>query len=102
MSAARELSSKGPSSDPVSIALARALTEQALSYRGLAHAEAVVVLDERGEPERAWGVMQSAAWWAARRTGAVPDAILEGARFLAERHGWADVAWVVARAIEPA
>ena len=42
-------------------------------------------------------VLQSAAWWAARNTGKVPDAMIEGARFLADRRGWPDVLWVVQR-----
>lgn len=87
-----------PATDPVDVALAAALVAEGTRYRGLAHAEAVVALDERGEPERAWDVLQSAAWWAARNTGKVPDAMIEGARFLAERHGWADILWMVERA----
>jgi len=87
-----------PPADPVAAGLVRALTTEGSSYRGLAHAEAVVALDEGGEPERAWGALQSAAWWAARNTGGVPPAMFEGARFLSERHGWADVGWVVQRA----
>ena len=87
-----------PPNDPVVAGIVRALVAEGTSYRGLAHAEAVVVLDERGEPHRAWGSLQSAAWWAARSTGHTPEAMLTGAIFLAERHSWDDVHWVVERA----
>ena len=39
-------------------------------------------LDERGEPERAWGALHSAAWWGARNVGEAPPAMLDGARLL--------------------
>jgi hypothetical protein len=96
--AAMEIDPEPPPTDPVSAGIVRALLTEGTSYRGLAHAEAVVALDERGEPERAWGALQSAAWWAARNTGQVPEAMFEGARFLAERHDWVDVRWVIERA----
>jgi hypothetical protein len=100
--AAMVIDHEPPSTDPVSAGIVRAMLAEGTSYRGFAHAEAVVALDERGEPERAWAALQSAAWWAARNTGKVPDAMLEGARFLADRHGWVDVRWVVERAVKTA
>jgi hypothetical protein len=87
-----------PADDPLRRGLLRALLSEGSAYRGLAHAEATVALDERGEPERAWAVMQSAAWWAARNMSEVPDVFLLGARFLAESHHWADILTVLDRA----
>jgi hypothetical protein len=83
--------------DEITEGIVRALVSEGTAYKGLAHSEAVPAADEGGEPERAWHLLQSAAWWAARNTGAVPDAMLEGARFIAARHEWADVRWVVER-----
>jgi hypothetical protein len=97
--AARSIASVPSSGDPVGDGLVKALLTEGTAYKGYAHAEAVVALEERGEPERAWKVLQSAAWWAARNTGQVPGAMLQGARFMADRHGWADVRWVVERAV---
>jgi hypothetical protein len=79
--------------------LVKALAIEGVSYQGYTHAEAVVALDEADQPERAWQVLQSAAWWAARRAGHVPDAMLTGALFLAERHGWGNILRVVRPAI---
>lgn len=90
---------QGPAAqDRVTAAMARAMCMEGTAYRGLAHAEAVVVLDEQREPSRAWGALQSAAWWAAHNMGEVPDVILRGARFLAERHDWVDILTVLDRA----
>jgi hypothetical protein len=69
-----------------------------MNYEGYAHAEAVVALDERGEPERAWGALHSAAWWGANSRGVAPSAMFDGARLLARRHGWDDIAWAVEQA----
>jgi hypothetical protein len=96
--AARLIEHDLPADDEVGQGLVQALLTEGTSYRGLAHAEAVVALDERGESTRAWGALQSAAWWAARNTGSVPEAMFEGARFIATRHEWSDVLWVVERA----
>jgi hypothetical protein len=87
-----------PPPDAVSREMAEALLTEGASYRGLAHAEAVVTLAKREEPERAWGVLLSAAWWAARNTGEAPPAMLDGARLLADEHGWDDIRFVVDRA----
>ena len=87
-----------PVDDPVRQGIKRALLREGSAYRGVAHAEAAVVLDERGESRRAWAVLQSAAWWVARSTGQTPEAIVTGARFLARRHEWADVLWVLEHA----
>lgn len=86
--------------DPVREGILRALLNEGEEYRGLAHAEAVVALDEGGEPARAWGVLLSAAWWAARNAGEVPAALGGGAAFLADRHGWSDIQWVLQLAAE--
>jgi hypothetical protein len=86
--------------DPIRRGLVEALRTEHMNYRGLAHAEAVVALDEGGEPERAWGALHSAAWWGARSTGEAPAAILDGARLLCDRHGWDHIRWVVDRAAE--
>jgi hypothetical protein len=69
-----------------------------MDYDGYAHAEAVVALDESGEPERAWGALHSAAWWGANSVGKAPAAMLDGGRLLAERHGWKDIGWALDRA----
>ncbi|HEY5958717.1 MAG TPA: hypothetical protein VIV60_19285, partial [Polyangiaceae bacterium] len=92
---------KGASREPtkVSDGLTAALLKQGTSYTGVAHAEAAVVLDEDGQPERAWEALQSAAWWSARNSGSTPEAILQGILFLAERHGWTDITWAVQRSI---
>jgi len=100
--AAESIVNESPSGDPVADGLVKALTSEGASYRGYAHAEAVVALDERDEPQRAWGALQSAAWWAARNTGQAPQAMLDGARLLAERHKWVDIHWVVERATKGA
>jgi hypothetical protein len=71
------------------------MLQSGLSYNGLAHAEAVPLADEAGEPERAWGLLNSAAWWMARSGGEIPAAIFDGARLLCDRHGWDDIRWVL-------
>lgn len=83
--------------DPVLRGLVQTLRAKHFDYDGYTHAEALVVLDERGEPERAWGTLHSAAWWMAERLGRSPPAILDGARLLCDRHGWDDLRWVVDR-----
>jgi hypothetical protein len=100
--AARSIDRMPGKGDHVPERLADALLAEGMSYRGLAHAEAVVALDERGEPIRAWEALQSAAWWAARAGGRPPEALLDGARFIASRHGWSDVQWVVEHALSGA
>jgi hypothetical protein len=84
--------------DPVAAGLLRALRVQGVRYDGYAHAEAVVARDEGGQPERAWGTLHSAAWWAARSIGEAPSAMLDGARLLADRSDWKDIRWVIDRA----
>lgn len=84
--------------DDVARGLIAALEDQGMDYDGYAHAEAVVALDERGKPERAWGALHSAAWWGARSRGEAPPAMLDGARLLASRHGWDDLAFAIERA----
>jgi hypothetical protein len=96
--AAMELDHAPQPDDSVGAALIKALVTEGTSYRGFAHAEAAVALDERGEPSRAWGALQSAAWWAARSLGEAPPAMLGGSRFMAERHNWDDIRWVLQRA----
>ena len=81
--------------DDVTGVLTKALVSERLDYEGLAHAEATPLLDERGEPERAWGVLNSAAWWMAQSTREVPPAVLDGARLLCDEHGWNDIRWVI-------
>ena len=98
--AANSIQGEPSSGDPVSEGVVRALVTEGVAYTGYTHAQAVVMLDERGEPERAWQVLQSAAWWMARKTGAVPDPILKAAQSLAERHGWEDVLFVLRRSME--
>ena len=80
-------------------AIVLAVRERNYDYDGQAHAEAVPMLDEAGEPERAWGVLNSAAWWMARQHGEVPPAIFDGARLLCDRNGWDDMRWVIDRAM---
>ena len=82
---------------PVASALATAMDSEGPKYRGLAHAEAVVVLKDQGEPERAWDALQSAAWWSSRSLGEVPQFIVEGGRLLAQENGWRDLAAVLER-----
>jgi hypothetical protein len=96
--AAMSTSHAPPSTDAVGEQIRDALLKEGASYRGLAHAEAVPILAQSGEAKRAWGILLSAAWWAARNTGEAPSATLDGARLLADRHGWSDVRWVVDRA----
>jgi hypothetical protein len=86
--------------DPVDRGLVKALATMGFNYDGYAHAEAVVALDERGEGTRAWGALNAAAWWMARRFGQATPAILDGARLLCDQHGWNDVRWVVDHAAE--
>jgi hypothetical protein len=83
--------------DEIGLGLVKALVAEGMDYNGFAHAEAVVALDESGQPERSWRALHSAAWWMARSTGEVPPAILDGARLLCDRHGWDDIRWVVDR-----
>ncbi|MEO5851901.1 MAG: hypothetical protein ABIQ15_05260, partial [Nocardioides sp.] len=83
--------------DPITRALAHAMDNEGLDYRGLAHAEAVVVLRDRGEPERAWGALQSAAWWSSRHLGEMPDFVMNGGRLMAEENDWTDVASMLER-----
>jgi hypothetical protein len=96
--AAEALEPHMSSLDTVAAGLATALLTEDTSYRGLAHAEAVVALDEGGDSIRAWQALQSAAWWMARNGGGVPAAIHEGARSMAERHGWQEILIVLDRA----
>ena len=91
------LPSKLTAGDSVQASLVKAIRQHGPGYDGYAHAEAVVALDERGEPERAWGALHSAAWWMAQTIGEAPPAILDGARLLCDRHGWDDLRWVVDR-----
>jgi hypothetical protein len=95
--AASSIEHETPSTDPIRAGILKALLTEGTSYRGLAHAEATVTLDEQGEPERAWEALQGASWWAARNLGEVPQSMLAAARFLADRHGWADVSYAVER-----
>ena len=81
--------------DPVSKGIVQALKDYGMNYDGRAHAEAVVALDEGGEPQRAWRALQSAAWWMARGTGEAQAPIWDGALLLCDRHGWEDIRWVV-------
>ena len=83
--------------DPLTQVLAERLRTDGVTYTGLTHAEAVPLLDERGEPGRAWEVLCSAAWWMARNLGEPSPAIFEGGRLLCDRHGWDDARWVVDR-----
>jgi hypothetical protein len=83
--------------DGVTRALALAMDSEGPDYRGLAHAEAVVVLKDRREPERAWGALQSAAWWSSRHLGHMPDFVMNGGRLLAEENGWTDLLSVLER-----
>jgi hypothetical protein len=87
-----------PTGNEIGDGLVRALVTEGLSYRGFAHAEATVAFDERGEAKRAWEALQSAAWWAVRNTGELPAAMIDGARFMATRHNWSDVRWLIERA----
>jgi hypothetical protein len=98
ISISRKLDPEMLPDDPVPRGLIKAFHSEGMNYRGMAHAEAVVALDERGEPERAWGALHAAAWWGARSTGEAPPAMLDGARLLADRHGWDDIRFVVDRA----
>ena len=74
-----------------------ALVEQTFGYDGGAHADAVAIYDEAGEPERAWDALTAAAWWMAKSLGGPVPAIRKGVHLLCERHGWDDVQWVVDR-----
>lgn len=93
--AADELRERGDALDPVSAAVVAGLTAEDTSYGGLAHAEAAVALDEQGDAIRSWGALQSAAWWAARSGAKVTGPMLDGARSMASRHKWSDVAWLL-------
>lgn len=73
----------------------RMMVDDGLDYNGHAHAEAVALADEGGEPVHAWGLLNSAAWWAARSLGKVPPAIFDGAYLLCNRNGWDDIRWVL-------
>jgi hypothetical protein len=81
--------------DPIRAGIVKALQTEALSYRGMAHAEAVPILDEAGQPERAWCTLNAAMWWMAQGRDPVPPAMPEGARMLCDRNGWNDILWVV-------
>jgi hypothetical protein len=91
LEAAMRVDQEGSLEDPVTKAMARAMESEGPYYRGLAHAEAVVVLNEQGQPERAWGALQSASWWSARNMGDIPEALLRGANLLAQEQGWAEI-----------
>lgn len=75
--------------------IVRMMVDDGVDYNGRAHAEAVALADEGGEPLRAWGLLNSAAWWAAHSLGKVPPAIFDGARLLCDRHDWDDIRWVL-------
>jgi hypothetical protein len=85
------------SDDPIKSRIAKSMIAQGFEYDGVAHAEAVAMADEAGDPHRAWGLLHSAAWWMGRNLNEVPPAIFDGARLVCERHNWADIRWVVER-----
>jgi hypothetical protein len=80
--------------DPIGAGLVEAIRERGDGYAGEAHAAAVAAFDEGGDPERAWGALNAAAWWAAAATGDIPPAMLDGVRLLCERHDWPEIQWV--------
>lgn len=82
-----EQGASNPTGDPAGEGVARALLDPA-GTDGETHARAAVLLDERGDPQRAWGALCSAAWWAARSLGSTPPALSAGLRILAQRRGW--------------
>ena len=84
--------------DPLSRAMAEAIRVDRMGYDGLVHAGAVPALAERGEPARAWGVLQSAAWWMAKRLTELPASIFDGARLLVRQGEWGDLGFVVDQA----
>ncbi|MDB5678537.1 hypothetical protein [Sphingomonas bacterium] len=86
--------------DDVQQGLVKTLVSAGTSYDGSDHASATVVLDERGEPDRAWTTLNAAAWWMALRYGEAPAAITDGAHLLCDEHGWEDIRWVVDRAMK--
>jgi hypothetical protein len=96
VSTAGDLNSKTLPDVPRS--LVKALQSEGMRYSVIAHADAVVALDERGEPERAWGALHSDAWWIGRSTRGSLPAMIDSARLLADRHGWDDMRFVVDRA----
>jgi hypothetical protein len=77
--------------EPIDAQLVKAVATGGTSYDGRAHADAVPLLDERGEPVRAWAALNAAAWWMWRSFGSAPDALARGARQLADEHQWADI-----------
>lgn len=95
VSAAFRIDANSQDFDEIGCAVAKALQVDGIDYDGGVHAEAAVALDERGEPERAWAVLNSAAWWMARSLGACPPSILNASRLLCDRHGWEGVRLVV-------
>jgi len=98
ISVADKLDPNDLAQDEVVAGLVRALQDQGDNYDGYAHFEATAAREEGGQASRAWGALNSAAWWTARRTGEAPPAVVDGARLLTERHGWDEVRWTVDRA----
>jgi hypothetical protein len=96
--AALLIADEPPTGDAVSDGLRRALVAQGLSYTGLAHAEAVVAL-EQSESVRAWKALHSATWWAARQMSDITSTLFDGARLLVSQNDWPDVQWVVERGV---
>ena len=80
--------------------MVEAIRREGMRYSGLTHAEAVPALAEDGELERAWGVLNSAAWWMARNIGEVPPSILAGARLLVRHRDWSDIGFVIEKSAQ--
>lgn len=89
----------GTGDDPL-LAAAAAVHQAGARYDGLAHVEAAAALDEAGRADDAWNALQSAAWWSYVRFEAAIPAILDAARAMAERHGWAEIEGHLERMIE--
>ncbi|UPT69983.1 MAG: hypothetical protein M0D53_12690 [Flavobacterium sp. JAD_PAG50586_2] len=68
--------------------IAKKMHEAQKGYNGTAHIEMAAVMDEAGNPKRAWTYLVSAGYWAARSLPEAQPVILQAAIDLCGRNGW--------------
>jgi hypothetical protein len=68
--------------------IAKKMHEAQKGYNGTAHIEMAAVMDEAGNPKRAWTYLVSAGYWAARSLPEAQPVILQAAIDLCDRNGW--------------
>jgi hypothetical protein len=98
VSAARRAAARQDVDDPISSQIIASMVAEHMSYSGLAHLEAAKRLRENKQMTRAWGTLNSAAWWFARRAGTVPQETSDFAEVMCAENRWDDIRWVVDRA----